>query len=320
VRVISRSDIESVLDHAGTIDLMRRVFHAFAEDKVSLPDRVSLEGADPGDAVLVMPAAVPEVRGLGAKLISIFPSNAARGLPTISSQVILLDAQTGVVRAALDGASITELRTSAVSALATDILARKDAHRLTVFGAGVQARNHIQAIMTVRKLDQVSICSRTAEKARDLARTITSLTGGSCRCEAVADTSEAVRTADIIVTATTSVQPVFDGSLLQEGTHVNAIGSFKPHVRELDDATVTRSRIFVDIPSHALREAGDLMDPIARGVIGEDAVLAGLGELVTGRHPGRTMESEITLFKSVGAAMEDIIVAAAVCDRLSEKT
>jgi len=319
MRILERSDIEPVIGHADVLPLMRLVFEEYARGRVKLPDRTALDGWGKNDTVLIMPAAVPAVHGLGTKVISIFPSNASRALPTISSQIILLDGDTGSVRALLDGAFITALRTAAVSALATDILARKDAGSLGVFGAGEQAQHHIEAILQVRELHNVTVFSRSPERAVRLCETCRARQSGDAVFEVAAGPDALIENCDIIVTATTSVEPVFSGSSLRPGTHICAIGSFKPHVRELDDITVSRSKIFVDVTGHALKEAGDLMSPIGRGVIGPERIMGELGQLVTGQCSGRTDDTEITLFKSVGAAMEDIIVAAAICDRLDQQ-
>jgi len=318
MQVLTRADIAPLIGHADVIPLMRRVFEEFAHGRVQLPDRIALQGPGTNDTILVMPAAVPEAGGVGTKVISIYPSNATRNLPTISSQIVLLDAETGRVRAILDGAYITELRTSAVSALATDILARSGASSLGVFGAGVQAKNHIQAILAVRHVAEVRIYSRTAKLVSHLCGELRDLYP-NVAFDPMESPNALAAAADIIVTATTSVDPVFSGSVLRPGTHIAAIGSFKPHVRELDDVTISRSSIFVDILEHAMKEAGDLISPIERGIIGPDRIKGDLGELVTGSCSGRTDDKEITLFKSVGAAMEDIIMAAAVCDRFEKK-
>ncbi len=319
MRILGRTDVTSRIGHADVIGLMRRVFEEFAADRVQLPDRTALDGAGENDTVLVMPAAVASAGGLGAKIISIFPSNVSRHLPTIASQILLLDAETGAVRALVDGASVTELRTSAVSALATDILARPDAATLGVFGAGVQARNHVLAVAEVRDLREVLVFSRTPAHAAQMCDDLRQNFQGRVIFSVTDDAASLVRSSDIIVTATTSRHPVFNGADLVPGTHVNAIGSFKPFVRELDDITVTKGTLFADILDHALREAGDLMDPIARGVISSADVVADLPKLVTGVHPGRKDREEITVFKSVGAAMEDIIVAATLCDMVEKE-
>ncbi len=319
MHLLTRPDIERLIDHSFVLPLMRQVFSEFAAGRIELPDRTALGGEGENDAVLIMPAGVPAVGGVGTKVISIYPSNADRGLPTISSQIILLDSQTGVVRAVMDGSYITELRTSAVSALATDILARRDAACLGVFGAGAQARHHILAISRVRTLSDVAICSRTRQRAEELCESVRAELPEGTSVRVMPDPADVLASSDIIVTATTSTTPVFDGTGLRPGTHINAIGSFKPHVRELDDDAVRRSKIFVDITSHALREAGDLIGPMDRGVIDRSAVLGELGELVTEKKKGRTDPEDITLFKSVGAAMEDIIVAAGVCDMVDRK-
>jgi ornithine cyclodeaminase len=242
--------------------------------------------------------------GLGVKVVSVFAGNRALGLPTIHALVLMVDPATGVPRAVLDGTWLTALRTGAASGVATRHLARRDARVLTVFGAGVQARSQIEAVRCVRSVEEVRVVDRDGESA---ARLVGEL--GDVRAVAVPDPRDALAGADIVVTATTSPTPVFRGRDVEPGTHVNAIGAYTPETREVDGDLVLRSTVVVDDRGSALAEAGDLLIPLADGVIDTGHIRAELGDLVLGRHPGRTRPDEITFFKSVGNAVQDVAVA-----------
>jgi ornithine cyclodeaminase len=253
---------------------------------------------------------------MGIKVVSVFPGNPSHnGRSTISATILLNDPQTGEILAVMDGAYITALRTGAVSALATDLLARKNAHRLVVFGAGVQARSQIDALRIVRPITDVRIFDPDPSRAIRLVEELRNEDDGACEFAVAASPEAAIRDADIVVTATTSRTPVFAGRLLKEGVHINAIGSFKPEHREVDDDAISRSRLFVDSFAEALSEAGDLIIPLSTGIISKDAIEASLGDLVLGTRNARQEDNEITFFKSVGLAVEDIVVAAHIFEK-----
>ena len=316
--ILNKEHIEPLLSWDEAISLMKEVFLEFAQGKVVMPERSAIHVGEKGNSILFMPAFVPSVGGLGIKLVSIFPTNQGGEMPTVTSKVLIVDDQTGVVKAILDGGFITALRTAAVSALATDLLSRKSSSVLGVFGAGIQAKHHILAIQSFRPLKTVLVFDSNRQKAQQLCEELTkSRSQAAYRSADSPDT--VVAESDIIVTATTATTPVFDGNKLKPGTHVVAIGSFKPNVRELDDATMKRSRIFVDIPEEAMKEAGDILIPLGNGTLKGNPILGGLGDLLTGKVPGRNNDEEITVFKSVGAAMEDIIVAATLLKKAEQK-
>ena len=297
------------------IATMEEVFSALTEQAAHVPERsvLTLENSD--NSILFMPGYLRRSGGAGMKVVSVFPTNAAKGIPTISAQILLCDTTNGEVSAILEGGYITALRTAATTAVATKYLACKDASKLGVFGAGVQAKSQIEAHLEVRSLERIVIFDVDRNKAETLARHFQLVCGQSCVCTVAKSPEELVGLCDIIVTATTSLTPVFHGDSLRKGTHVNSIGSYKPSVREVDDATVGRSRIFVDSYEHAKREAGDLIIPLKTGVIEESAIQGELGELVLGRKKGRQNSDEITFFKSVGLAVQDIAVAQRVLEK-----
>jgi ornithine cyclodeaminase/alanine dehydrogenase-like protein (mu-crystallin family) len=258
----------------------------------------------PRGTLLLMPA-VGEP-GVGVKLVTVTGANPAAGLPLIHAVYALFDAVSQAPALLVDGAALTALRTAAVSGLATTHLARADAARLVIFGAGVQAAAHLEAMMAVRPITHLAVVTRTPTRAGDvLARAMAS------GIEASVGGPEAVSSADIVCTCTTAASPLFDGAALAAGAHVNAVGAFQPHTREVDTATVQRARVVVETRAAALEEAGDLLIPIGEGAIGPEHVRADLQEVVRGARV-RSEPGDVTLFESVGLAFEDLAVAGAL--------
>lgn len=290
------------------VQAMEEAFAALSTGGAAMPRRLAIPVPQAAGTVLVKPALVPGA-GLGAKLVSYFPRNAARGRPSISGLVILLDPDTGEPAALMDGAFLTAWRTGAASGLATRLLARPDARVAGLLGSGAQARTQIRALDAVRRLATVKVFARTPARVEEFIREVSDLV----RAEVVAAASpvEAVRDADVVCAATSSETPVFDGRHLRPGCHVNGVGSFTPWMRELDGHTVERSRVFVDHRPAAEAEAGDLIQAAAEKLTDPGEWIE-LGEVAAGLKPGRTRESEITLFKSVGVAVQDIVAAGRV--------
>jgi ornithine cyclodeaminase len=255
-----------------------------------------------------MPGYLRDSRVLGGKVVSVFGSNARRGLPVVTAVVLLLDAETGLPRALLDGTALTALRTGAASGLATRLLARVEASVLAVFGAGAQARSQIEAVRAVRPIREVRIVSRSRSSAERLAGELDGLAGG-LRVRVLEDRGEAVAGAHVIVAATDSATPVFPGERVEPGAHVNGVGSFTPAMQEVDETLVARARVVIDTREGALAEAGDLILPLRKGLVREEDVNTELGEVVLGRRPGRTRADQVTFFKSVGNAAQDLAVA-----------
>jgi ornithine cyclodeaminase/alanine dehydrogenase-like protein (mu-crystallin family) len=302
-RLIGAEELRDRLPIAAAVDALESAFSA--NDPSGGPLRTHLE--TPGGSLLLMPATDEEL-GVGVKLVALTPANPARGLPLIHASYVLFDADTQAPRAILDGAALTAHRTAAVSALATRHLARPDASRLVVFGAGVQATAHVDAMREVRDVTDLVVVSRSPERAAAL---VAAARAGGVRADV--GEADAVREAGLVCTCTTSQEPLFDGSVLAPGAHVNAVGAYQPHTRELDTETVRRARVVVETREVALAEAGDLLLPIREGAIGAEHVVADLGELVRGAEIRRSPE-DVTLFESVGMAFEDLVIARAVVD------
>jgi ornithine cyclodeaminase len=244
---------------------------------------------------------------LGLKAVNVFPGNAARGLGSVLGAYLLFDGETGQPLAVLDGTALTYWRTAGASAVASRILARPDASVMTMVGAGNLAPYVVRAHASVRPIGRVMIWNRTRARAEDAAQRIAEHFKGSV--EVATDLDMAVAGADIVSAATNSTLPLIRGRALRPGTHIDLIGAFTPEMRETDDEAVKRSRVFVDVKASAMKEAGDLLQPMGSGVIGRDHVKGDLADLLHGRVAGRQSPDEITLFKSCGAALEDLAAA-----------
>jgi len=308
VLILNEEDVQRLLPMNECIGVMERAFVALARGEVEQPLRTIFR---PPQIKGVM-ALMPTFRGgetplFGLKAICVFPGNAAIGKDAHQGSVILFDGATGELRAIANASAITAIRTAAVSGLATRVLGKPDASTLAIIGAGVQARAHLEAIACVRKLQRVLVAARHKESAERFAQSMKSHV--DCEVEPVGSPEEAVREADIVVTATTSREPVVHHEWLSPGTHINAIGTFSPRARELDTATMASSSVFVDRRESAFNEAGDYLIAAGEGAIGPESILAELGEVLIGAHPGRRSSDEITVFKSLGLAMEDLAAA-----------
>jgi len=298
---------------ADAIEAVTSGFAQLSAGRAVVPLRTSLSTA--AGTSLFMPAYLPDSETTALKLVSVYPDNPSLGLPTILAIVVVVDACTGRPLALMDGTYLTALRTGAASGAATDLLARQGARVLALFGAGAQARTQLEAVCTVRPIEEVKIFDPDQEAAHRLVEEMAGRGPIPDRVLVAASATETVKDADIVVTATTSHKPVFDGTHVGPGTHVNAIGAYTPQMRELDEDLVRRAKIVVDTREGCLAEAGDLILPLLSGVISETDIYAELGEVVRGVKAGRETQSEITLFKSVGSAVQDAAVARAALDR-----
>jgi ornithine cyclodeaminase len=254
-----------------------------------------------------MPAYLHSSQDLGLKIVSVYPHNSQLGLPIVTGMVLVLDSQTGLPQALMDGNSLTAIRTGAAGGLAASLLSRSNSTTVALFGAGVQAKTQLQAVMTVRNIQQVNLFSRTQEKTQQFAQEISTWENAP-RVNLVATPQDGIVNADIIITATTSTTPVFEGKYLQKGTHITAIGSYTPKMREIDEITLQKARIFVDSREACLAEAGDI-------IIANAHIDAELGEIINGQAKSRQSNEEITLFKSVGIPDQDVVAAKTVLEQ-----
>ena len=305
--LLSASDLRAALPMPAAIAAMKSAFAELSAGQANVPLRTALPVPSTDGLTLFMPALAP-TGGLGAKIVSVFPHNPERGLPIIHGLVILLDASSGEPVALCDGTFLTAWRTGAASGAATDLLARPDARVAALLGCGAQARTQALAVDAVRALAEMRIYAPHPDHVQQFIAEMQPLVGAAL--VAAPSSADAVRGADIVCAATTSSTPVFDGQLLKAGAHVNGVGSYTTQMQEVDAVTVTRARIFVDARESALAEAGDLVIPMRAGATRAEAWVE-LGEVVAGLKPGRQSPDEITFFKSVGVAVQDVAAASA---------
>lgn len=312
--VLGPNEIVRLLPMDKAVAAMRSAFAAHTEGRIQAPPRAVLRTGGERGATLVMPAALEaeDPPLLVVKVVSVFPENSRRGIRAIHGTVLAIDAGTGVPQALLDGGSLTAVRTAAACGLATDLLARPESAVLAVFGSGVHARTQVQAIRAVRSIKEVRIFNPHLASARAMAEEFSAVAPLPGGFRAVGSPAEALDGADVTCLATTSRVPVFENRDVPDGIHVNAIGSFKPEDREVPAETVVRARVVVDDREAALEEAGDLIMPMREGLFGEEHIHCDLGSLVLGRSVGRRSSRQVTLFKSVGLAAQDVAAARAV--------
>ena len=311
LRYVDAAEVARALPFAPLIERLRQAFIQGADVPLRHHHAIPGVAGHAGGTLLLMPA-WQKGGPLGIKAVSVFPDNQARGLPSVMGLYLLLDGTTGEPSAVLDGVALTLRRTAAASALAAGYLARPDAREMLMVGAGALAPHMIAAHATMRSLIHVKIWNRTPGRAKALAG---SLSIPGIKIEAVDDLRRAAQSADIISCATMSPVPLIKGEWLRPGQHLDLVGAYRADMRETDDEAVQKAQLFVDTRQGGLKEAGDIVDPLRRGIITEASVKAELSELCQGKKPGRQQASDITLFKSVGTALEDLAAATLVMER-----
>jgi len=316
---LSRSDLKALVPMGDAVELMKVAFREHSAGRAQAPVRSSVTVNNDPSAMLMMPGFVPASGALGFKTVNFFAGNPARGLPTIHAIVCLIDPVTGLPLAIMEGGFVTALRTGAVSGAASDLMARPESATLVVIGTGVQGVTQAAAICAVRPIDTiigVDVSEEQLERFRaNIGRDWPEI---GATIETTIDTASAVRRADIICTATTARSAVFEDADLKPGTHINAVGAFTPEMQEVPVETCRQARIVVDNFDAIMEEAGDLLKALAAGVISEDDLRLELGHVVEEPGKGRTSQDEITFFKSVGNAVQDVVVARFAVDRAAE--
>ena len=312
--VVGHHDVVTLLPMAECIDAMTDALRTLARGGAVLPLRQVVRMATGRDAFALMPAVLDSPAALGAKIITVFPGNDATPYDSHQGAVMLFDLEYGRLIALLDASTITALRTAAVTAVATRALSRSNSRTLALLGAGVQAATHLESISLVRQIDTVRVWSRSGERARKFAAKYATAGMTITVCEMA---RHAVEGADIVCTVTSAREPVLHGDWLAPGTHVNAIGASLATSRELDSAAVVKSRLFVDRKESTLNEGGDFLIPKSEGLIGDDHIIGEIGDLLldSPRVVGRRSAEDITLFKSLGLAIEDVASARRIYDR-----
>ncbi len=311
--VLNGKDVIKVLKIRETMKALEEAFREYCKGLVRNPNRTVIE-VNENDYMLYMPSYVEKRKALAIKIVSAYTSNTKRNLPTVMAAVVLNDPDTGEPLALIEGSSLTAIRTGAVGGIAAKYLSRNDSRVVAIIGAGRQARTQLMAITEVRKLERVVVFDPNPDRVRTYLRYVEDM---GIDGEAARSAEEAVRDADIVILATTSKEPVIRGKWIRKGTHVTSIGWVGKDSREIDSETVRIAKVVVE-SQRVLEESGDIRIPIEKGVIDKDHVHGELCEVVTGKKPGREKHNEITLFKSVGLAMEDAVVARLAYERAVE--
>ncbi|MGD8191488.1 ornithine cyclodeaminase family protein [Brevibacillus ginsengisoli] len=314
--LLTAEDQRHLMNMDEAIDAVAAALREYSLQRTVTPLRTHIPVDEADGLSLFMPAYVAGKESLGMKLVSVFPRNSELGKKTIYGVMILVDTETGEPLALMDASYLTVVRTGAASGLATRHLARADASRLTIIGTGAQASGLVDAILAVRPIREIRLYNRSQAKAEAFAEEIAQGAASGLRIHVLTDPDEAVSGADILVTATSATNPVFSGENISRGMHINSIGAYRPHMRELPTEAITLAdKVIVESREGALEETGDFVIPIEQGIFTQDRIQAELGEIVAGRSPGRERMGEITLFKSVGLATMDVVVAKLLYDK-----
>ncbi len=310
MRIITRSDVERLLPVAACVDVMRGAMQETSRANVTLPIRQFIPIPEAAGKLAVMPGTLGAPACFGIKLVCKYDRPHDDPLGTHVGMVVLFDSDKGIPLAMIEGSSLTAIRTSAASALATDILARKNATRVTIIGNGEQAMRHVHAMRAVREVDHFTVWGRDPARTEAFAVKVAQDTGVDTATASYVDA--AVSEADIICTTTSAKQPILFGKHLKPGQHINLVGAAIPTAAEADDEAVARSRFYVDYHDAAMAAAGELLGAISRGVIKEDHIVGEIGNVIDGAAPGRSNDNEITIYKSLGVASQDLAAAHAI--------
>ncbi len=319
MRALTRAELRRLVPMTDAIEMMKVAFAELSAGRVASPLRTVLPLHDGAADALYMPAYVPALGALGVKVVSVFSGNPSRGLPLIHALVCLTDPETGEPLAILDGTYLTALRTGAASGAATDLLARPGSRVLVTFGAGAQGVTQVAAVCSVRPIERVVVVDPNRDARERFRAAIEADWQDLLGRVEFSDDPRVVGEADVVCAATTSRQPVFDDADVGPGTHINAVGAYTPEMQEIPPETVRRATVVVDAVDAALAEAGDLIKPLQAGIIAREHLERELGMVAAGLAPGRRSEEEITFFKSVGNAVQDVVVARRAVDRASDE-
>jgi len=319
IRILSSDDVRKALPMKEAIYGMKRAFSSLSSGNVEMPLRSQVPINEQDGVLLTMPAAITDDGDLAVKIVTVFGKNPGRGLPLIHAALIALDINSGKIKSIMDGEVLTTVRTGAAVGAATDILAKEDASIVAVIGSSKLAQSQMEAVCTVRNISQVRVFSPNTEHAQKCAEEMSGKYLLPDNIRAVSSSKIAVENADIVCTATTSTKPVIAFENLKKSAHINAVGSFKPEMQEIDAETIMNALVFVDSRESVLAEAGDIVIPIKQGLISEDHIHAEIGELINGKKAGRTSNEKITLFKSCGVAVQDAVSASIVLKNARSK-
>ena len=315
--VLSEQQVQSLIDIDELIDALAQAHVQYSTGNAVMPVRLVVPLPQIQGRITSMPGFLTEDKALGMKVVTYFQDNPKNNLPAILATIMLFSAETGKSIATMDGSYITAIRTACASAMATKALANPQNGVLGILGAGVQARTHIQALIRVRKIEKIKLYSPSGASAAVVKKEMESQV--KCAIDVANSAEEAVRGADLVVTATTAKEPILRSAWLKPGVHINAVGSHRPDLREIDGATLARAKIIVDSRDAIMAECGDILLALKEKSIAENAIHAEIGEVLAKVKPGRTDQDEITLYKSVGIAIQDVAAANLVYRKALDK-
>ncbi|MGO3609610.1 MAG: ornithine cyclodeaminase family protein [Enterococcus sp.] len=318
--LLSPTDIRHVFSMKDAIAADKLAFRLFSDGKTDVPLRTQIVSEKQNGTFLFMPAYAPDLDAAALKIINIFPNNIDKGLSSAPAQVLLVDGKTGYVNALLDGATVTQLRTGAASGVALDVLGRKDAKRGALIGTGGQAAAQLEAMLCVRELETVFVYDKNSERTRAFAEKMDQeLKRYGTKILPAETSDEAISEADLIITVTPATSPVFDGSKVKAGATVSCVGSYQPHMQEMDPVILERSaKIYFDSQAAVLSEAGDILIPLEEGRITKKDFTGDIGDVLAGNIVGREQADEIIVFKTVGIGAQDLVTAQKIYERARE--
>ena len=313
ILVLKESDISPIISMSDIISADREALSIYSNHQSNIPLRTNINVPEFNGQCLFMNGYAAPAKALGVKIVSVYPDNINKNLTSVPATMVLVNAETGIVNALIDGTYLTRLRTGAISGLATEILSRKDSKILALFGTGGQAITQLEAILTVRKIELVKVFDIVYERADEFAKKMTVLYSkkyNNVKIIAVKSSDEAVENADIITTVTTSKKPVFKIDKIKSNVHINGVGSYTPDMCEVPEEVVVKAnKIYVDTRDGAINESWDLIGPIKKGLINIEKINGELGEVINGKIKGRENDDEMTFFKTTGSAVLDLVAA-----------
>ena len=312
ILILKESDISSMITMSDIIEADKEALSIYSSQKSNIPLRSNLNVPEFNGQCLFMNGYAAPAKALGVKIVSVYPDNINKNIPSVPATMVLVNAETGMVNSLIDGTYLTRLRTGAISGLATDILSRKDSKIFALFGTGGQAVTQLEAVLTVRNIEEVRVFDISKERAEEFAKKMSDKFGKKFNVKIIAAESSdaAIDNADIITTVTTSKKPVFDANKVKKNAHINGVGSYTPEMQEIPgDILVKANKIFVDTRDGAINESGDLITPIKDGLIQKEKINGELGEVINGVIKGRENDDEMTFFKTTGSAVLDLVAA-----------
>lgn len=319
--LLSKKDIQKVFTMKDAVEADKEAFTLFSEGKSVVPLRTNIGAPKYDGAFLFMPSYVEDLECSAIKIVNVFPKNIEKGIPTTPAQVLLIDGKTGVVISVLDGTYVTQLRTGAASGAAFDVLANPTAKKGALIGTGGQAATQLEAMLAVRDLEEVKVYDINLQRTEEFVEKMNEeLASYGTRIIAAKSSDEAIEDADMIVTVTPSSKPVFDGNKVKAGATVSCVGSYQPHMKEMDSVILQRAgKIYFDSEEAVLSEAGDILIPLADGLITKEDFTGDLGDVLLGKVVGRETEEEIIVFKTVGIGTQDLVTAKHIYDKAVEQ-